>query len=173
MGFLAQGRNEALVIRRAEEADAASIARVHVQSWREAYSGIIPGAYLARLSVAAHERQWRRSFVTGGWAFVAEWEGRIIGFASGGLSRGRREVTGELFVLYVLGEAQMRGVGRALFDAVHYELAHRGHQGLIVWVLADNRACGFYEKLGGRLVAENEIHIGGERLREIAYLWQD
>lgn len=173
MGFLARGRNEALVIRRAADGDAAAIARVHVQSWREAYRGIIPDDYLARLSAAQHERQWRRSFAGGGWAFVAELEGELVGFASGGLSRGRREVTGELFVLYVLEKAQRRGVGRALFDACHYELARRGHQGMIVWVLAENPARAFYERLGGQSVGESRITIGGQQLREVAYLWPD
>ena len=116
MSFIARGRNESLVIRRAADADAPVIARVHVQSWRESYKGIIPAEYLARLSAPAHERQWRRSFASGGWAFAAELEGELVGFASGGLSRGRREITGELFVLYVLARAQKRGVGRAQGD---------------------------------------------------------
>ena len=173
MSNLAPGRDGALVIRAAAQKDAASIAKVHVQSWRETYQGMMPDAYLDGLSAAAHERQWRRTFAGGGWAFVAEWHGEIVGFASGGLSRGRKEVTGELFVLYVLERVQQRGIGRALFDACHYELARRGHQGLVVWVLADNPARAFYEHLGGRLVAESQVTVGGKRLREVAYLWTD
>ena len=138
MSFLVPQRNEALVIRRARAADAAAIARVHVQSWREAYRGLVPDGYLDQLSVAAHERQWRRTFADGGWAFVAEWEQRIVGFASGGLSRGRRDISGELYLLYVLRASHGHGIGRALFDACHYELARCGHRGLLVWVLADN-----------------------------------
>lgn len=173
MSNLAPGRHGALVIRPAADADVAAIARVHVQSWRETYRGLLPDGYLAGLSVPGHERQWRRTFAAGGWAFVAQRHGETIGFASGGLSRGRREVTGELFVLYVLERAQGAGVGRALFDACHYELARRGHHGLIVWVLADNPARGFYERLGGVACAESQVAIGGQRLREVAYLWTD
>ena len=80
MSFLVPQRNDALVVRRALPADAASLASVHVQSWREAYRGIIPQTYLEQLSVTAHERQWRRSLGGGGWAFVAEWEQRVVGF---------------------------------------------------------------------------------------------
>ena len=83
MSFLVPQRNDALVIRRAQSADAGAIGRVQVQTWREAYQGIIPPSYLHQLSVAAHERQWRRTFADGGWAFVAEWEERIVGFGSG------------------------------------------------------------------------------------------
>jgi hypothetical protein len=153
MSSLAPQRNEALVIRRAKPADAAEIARVQVQSWREAYAGIVPQPYLDRLSVPAHERHWRQSLGGGEWAFVAEWERRIIGFANGGLSRVRRDITGELYVLY--------------------ELARCGHHGLLVWVLADNPARGFYERLGGHPAGENHVLVGGKRLREIAYVWPD
>jgi GNAT superfamily N-acetyltransferase len=173
MSFLAPQRNDALVVRRARLADAGAIARVHVQSWREAYRGLIPQPYLDRLSLPAHERQWRRSFAEGGWAFVAEWEQRPVGFASGGLSRTRRDVTGELYVLYVLQSCHGCGVGRALFDACHYELARCGHRGLLVWVLADNPARGFYERLGGEPAGESVVAIAGTRLREVAYLWRD
>ena len=173
MSFLVPHRNDALVIRRARPGDAAAIAQVHVQSWREAYHGIIPQPYLERLSLPAHERQWRRSFADGGWAFVAEWEQRLVGFASGGLSRTRKDVSGELYVLYVLRSSQGRGIGRALFDACHYELARCGHHGLLVWVLADNPARGFYAHLGGEPAGESIVSIAGVRLPEVAYVWQD
>lgn len=173
MSFLVPQQNKALVIRRAGMQDAAQIARVFVQSWREAYRGIIPQDYLDQLSQASHERQWRRCFATGGWAFVAEWEQRIVGIASGGLSRVRREITGEIYVLYVLRSCHGRGIGRALFDACHYELARCGHRGLMIWVLADNPARGFYERLGGKLAGEAQVAIGGARLREVSYAWPD
>jgi GNAT superfamily N-acetyltransferase len=173
MSFLMPPRNDALIVRRARATDARVIARVHVQSWREAYRGLIPQAYLDQLSVAAHERQWSRTFADGGWAFVAEWEGRVVGFASGGLSRGHRQITGELYLLYVLRAHHGQGVGRALFDACHFELARRGHQGLLVWVLADNGARRFYERLGGAPAGEAKVAIAGGQLREVAYVWLD
>ena len=174
MPFLLPPRNDALVIRRAGPADVGPIARVHVQSWREAYRGIVPQPYLDLLSMPAHERQWRRSFADGGWAFVAEWERRgVVGFASGGLTRGRRDISGELYVLYVLNACHRRGIGRALFDACHYELARCGHRGLLVRVLADNPARRFYERLGGDQAGEGSVAIAGTRLREVTYTWRD
>jgi ribosomal protein S18 acetylase RimI-like enzyme len=173
MSFMVPQRNQALVVRRARAADAAPIAQVHVQSWREAYRGIVPDAYLDQLSVAAHERQWRRSFAAGTWAFVAEWEQKVVGFASGGLSRARRDISGELYLLYVVRACHRLGVGRALFDACHYELARCGHRGLLVWVLADNPARRFYERLGGDPAGESSVTIAGAKLREVAYAWRD
>ena len=173
MSFVLPHRNQAMVIRRARVADAAPIAQVHVQSWRESYRGLVPDGYLEQLSVAAHERQWRRSFAAGTWAFVAEWEQRVVGFASGGLSRARRDISGELHLLYVLRASQRHGIGRALFDACHYELARCGHRGMLVWVLADNSARRFYERLGGEPAGESSVTIAGAKLREVAYAWRD
>ena len=42
-----------------------------------------------------------------------------------------------------------------------------------VWVLAANPACGFYEHLGGRWIAQKTIQIGGSDLMEVAYGWRD
>lgn len=173
MSFVLPQRHQALVVRRARVADAAPIAQVHVQSWRESYRGLVPESYLEQLSVAAHERQWRRSFAAGTWAFVAEWEQRVVGFASGGLSRAHRDISGELHLLYVLRARHRHGIGRALFDACHYELARCGHRGMLVWVLADNSARRFYERLGGEPAGESSVSIAGAKLREVAYAWRD
>ena len=173
MSFVLPQRPTALLVRRAKIADCTEIARVHVQSWREAYRGIIPDDYLDQLSVAAHERQWRRGIASGTWAFVAEWERRVVGFASGGLSRSRRDISGELHLLYVLRAFHRRGIGRALFDACHYELARCGHRGVLAWVLAENSARRFYERLGGEPAGESMVTIATARLREVAYVWRD
>ena len=174
MSFLAPQRNDALVVRRARPADAASLARVHVQSWREAYRGIIPQTYLEQLSVTAHERHvaaepwWRRLGVRRGMGAA-----RGRNFASAGLARARRDATGELYLLYVLRACHGRGIGRALFDACHYELARCGHQGLLVWVLADNPARRFYQRLGGEPAGESLVALAGVKLREVAFVWPD
>ena len=52
-------------------------------------------------------------------------------------------------------------------------LAQHGLTSMLVWVLADNPACYFYEALGGTYLREKMIVIGGKELREIAYGWQD
>ena len=172
MSFIVPHRHDALVIRRARPGDVAALARVQVQSWREAYRGIIPQPCLDQLSIAAHERQWRRS-LGGGWAFVAEWEQRLVGLASAGLARSRRDVSGELYLLYVLRTHHGQGIGRALFDACHYELARCGHRGMLVWVLADNPATRFYRHLGGEPAGESMVALAGVRLRELAFVWTD
>lgn len=165
--------NDAVALRPVRPADAPAVARVYVDTWRDAYRGLIPQAYLDSMSHALHERRWRQAFAAGGWGFVAELDRRIVGFASGGRCRSRGRWTGELFVLYVLPPWQGRGVGRALFDATYFELARRGHPDMLVWVLSTNPARRFYEHLGGEPAGENFCDIGGARLKEVGYGWRD
>lgn len=159
-------------IRRAGPRDSLNMAKVHVASWRAAYEGQIAKTYLEGLTVAAFDRHWRHIFAARGWGFVATVDERIVGVASGGRARRPGLAQGEIYVLYLLPAFQGLGLGRALFDACHFELARRGHDDCLVWVLSTNtRAHGFYERLGGRRVAEGNLVLGGERLRETAYYW--
>lgn len=162
-----------LTIRRARPQDARAIAEVYVDSWRETYRDKMPQAYLDSLSVPTFERHWRRTFATRGWAFVAEVDGEVVGISSGGRCRRQSIATGEIYVLYLLARHHGRGFGRALFDACHMELARRGMSGTLIWVLRENPARGFYERLGGKVVCENAIKIGGASLTEVAYHWPD
>jgi hypothetical protein len=44
---------------------------------------------------------------------------------------------------------------------------------MLVWTIAANLYRSFYEKLGGQQVGEKEANIGGTKLKEISYGWQD
>ena len=79
---------------------------------------------------------------------------------------------GEIFELYLLPEYQGLGFGRRMFDAARRDLTGNRLSGLIVWALADNeRACGFYEHLGGIQVREMEERFGSETRQRFAFGW--
>jgi ribosomal protein S18 acetylase RimI-like enzyme len=80
---------------------------------------------------------------------------------------------GEIDELYLAPEYQGVGYGRRLFNAVRNDLRDREMGRIVVWALADNeRACGFYEGLGGRSVARIDERIGGVPLSKVAYLFR-
>ena len=166
------------VIRLATAADIQALAEVHVASWRTTYSGIIPQSALDQLSVAQRIELWSRAVldpIPMSAVLVAEADnGQVIGFAACGPERqGGRDYQGELYAIYLLQAVQGRGLGRAFVQVVaRYLLAANMHS-MLVWVLADNPACGFYTALGGEWVDETVINLGGVDLRELAYGWRD
>ena len=166
-------------IRVAVPEDAASIARVHVDSWRSTYVGIVPAEYLAGLSYQSGESHWIDLLTAdrpGTSYFVAETEvGDIVGFANAGAEReGDSTYRGELYAIYILEECQRMGLGRRLVSRVTLRLLADGFDSMLLWVLEDNHpAIRFYESLGGERVGRKTITIRGVDLVEIAYGWRE
>ena len=164
------------MIRPATPADAAGVAHVHVESWRSTYRGLMPDAVLDGLSVERRTNFWRQvtERATKQFVFVAEDEGRTIGFVNGGLEQDADpHYPAELYALYLLKEHQGRGYGRDLFATTVKTFAQRGHTAMLLWVLSTNPSRGFYEAMGGRYLKTKPISIGGETLTEAAYGWND
>ena len=163
------------LVRNAELADAAGIARVHVATWRTAYRGLLPDDFLASLDAPAYTERWRRIVAdSSSRVYVAESAHGVTGFASCGRERaGEDGYRGELYAIYVLQEAQGHGHGRRLVQAVVGGLRELKLQDMIVWVLRDNTpARRFYEHLGGVYVREQPITIGSSTLQEVSYGWK-
>src|SRR5262249_24654105 len=147
-------------LRRASAVDAAAIARVHVDSWRATYRGIISDAHLHSLTYQAREERWRAALTAGGARPpVPQGQGAVCGFADGGESRDPQLADGELYALYLSPTVQRRGLGRALLRALAGDLLHDGHASLLAWALRDNPACGFYARLGGEACTQKPIVI--------------
>jgi ribosomal protein S18 acetylase RimI-like enzyme len=158
--------------------DAGELARVHVQSWRETYPGILPQAALNRMSAAVHARRFRHELThaqPGQATLIAEGADGAVGYAAGAVVRGdERGADAEVFTLYVLRQAQLAGVGRALLKAQARVLRAEGAKSLMLFVLSRNeRARGFYERLGGEAFAEIASKGWGDGLTETAYRWSD
>jgi GNAT superfamily N-acetyltransferase len=162
-------------LRPAVEADVEAIARVHVDTWRTTYAGIVPDEHLAQLSYARRQEAWlpivRNPLQH---TVVCEVAGELVGFANGGINR--EPVSGhagELYAIYLRAAHQRRGLGAGLVGAVATALRGVGHRSMIVWVLRDNPACRFYAALGGAPAGDKKVVIGGRELAEIAYGWAD
>ncbi len=157
--------------------DAEDLARVHVASWRETYRGLLSDAFLARMSEPGFARRFGRDLAnpkTGVTLAAADRYG-LVGYAQGGPSRRRVKGEAEIATLYVLRQAQGRGLGAQLMREMARALAAQGATSLLISVLRDNiRARGFYEHLGGAPeAARREPGPGGQLLYEVAYTWPD
>jgi len=164
------------VLRRAKPADSAAIARVHVETWRAAYAGLVPDAYLVSMTEAGQTSSWRQTLRQGsGSNLVAEApDGQVVGFGSCGRPRlGDLSFQGEVYALYVAIDWQGKGFGRQLLGALFSALRGTGVSNAYLWVLAGNPARFFYESMGGTRIAERQESFAGTLLDEIAYGWRD
>lgn len=166
----------AYVIFPAGPSDAEALAHVHVTSWRETYTGLLPEAFLARMSEAGFARRFGWALSLGEEVTLAAGDRfGLVGYASGGPSRRGVRGEGEITVLYLLRQAQGHGLGRRLLIQTARALAARGATSLMISVLRENYgARGFYEHLGGQPEpARREPGPGGTLVHEVPYVWPD
>ncbi len=158
----------ALAIRRAAPADVAAIADVHVASFKAAHLGLVP---LDHVTVERRKAAWRDLLTaapTEGFTFVAEREGRVVGFchvATPSRDADADPATAELTSIYVAPEDWRGGAGGALLGAAIDHLRACQWQELTLWVLAPNdRARSFYSALAfGPDGAEKTHEPSGQR----------
>jgi len=167
------------IIRQAVETDATPIARVHVESWRTTYAGLLPDRVLLNLNSAEHESRWWRSVLArqrrSNYIYVAEHERHgVIGFGSAGPSRDNGlHYRGEVYTLYLDDAFHGEGIGRQMFTVLSERLVAERGPSMVVWVLNGNPSRYFYEALGGRMVARRRSTIAGAPIEEVAYGWED
>jgi ribosomal protein S18 acetylase RimI-like enzyme len=173
-----RGASLSILVLPAGPADAEALAHVHVASWRQTYRGMLPEAFLARMSEADFARRFRRALTRPGpndVTLLALAHDGPIGYVQGGPSRFGGAAEAEIATLYVLRAGQGRSVGRGLITGAARALAAQGAASLALSVLRDNvSARGFYERLGGEAEPPRvERGPGGALLQEVLYRWPD
>jgi GNAT superfamily N-acetyltransferase len=142
--------------RRATGADIDRIARIHVDGWRSAYTGLIDESALAERTVDRRKTEWAELFAGTVYpdhlVYVMEVDGEVAGFARVGPSDDsdvERKATLNVFALYLDPGLTGQGFGRLLLDHVLERAKSSGYSLATLYVLVENeRARSFYEKLG-------------------------
>ncbi|MDQ6917345.1 MAG: GNAT family N-acetyltransferase [Pseudomonadota bacterium] len=165
-------------IRPARCDDAEAIARVRVDSWRETYRGLIPQSYLDAMQIDASRALWDKVLTAKSETvsvLVAEHGTDVVGFGSGNLlAQPKHGFDAELSAIYIRREFQHAGIGRRLVAEIAQAQRARGAAGMIVWVIAGNKAArAFYERLGAELVIEQAFQWDGMDLVEAGYGWRN
>src|SRR6187401_422246 len=152
-----------VTVRLAGAADAEEIGRIQVETWRAAYTGLMPDEAVARFDVAARQQLWREGLARtprpGSATFVVEDVGEVVGFASVGAARDvEMEREAELYAIYLHPSRWDRGIGRALLQRAEESMRSSGFREAVLWVLAGNeRGERFYRAAGWE-------HDGGTKL---------
>ena len=157
------------MIRKATARDASGMAAVHIATWRDAYAGIVPRAYLDSLSVEKRTEMWVRQ-IDGGRSdvWVGLMDDGVTGFVAAGACRDDDlSECDEIYAIYVSPDSQRQGLGRSLMEVI---LSERS-KACALWVLAGNEnAIRFYRSLGFEADGKTKVvELGGERLLEARY----
>jgi GNAT superfamily N-acetyltransferase len=160
-------------------ADEPAIARLHADSWRAAYRGILCDDFLDDTVVANRRELWRTRFSeidrTDQLILVGEEHGEIQAFACAFLDADPEWGT-LLDNLHVLPGLKRRGLGRQLISAVAENIRRHGLQSMLhLWVYEQNvQARGFYERLGG-IVSDcvAEAAPDGGHVNVLRYVWRE
>lgn len=177
--------------RPAVAADAAGIARVHLDTWRERFIPIMTPEQVARkdLNPDSEFARWQARLTREPerTTLVAEQgrpnrdgapgkaPGTVVGFTTGGAPHGDSyDYDAELYQLYVLPAYQSQGIGRVLVRELAVALSAKGFRRMLVWVVTINPAVRFYRDiLGGVYLGERPIPEVDGTLIEAAYGWSD
>ena len=132
-----------ITVRLASAADADAIGRIQVETWRAAYTGLMPDEAIAMFDVESRQRMWReglgRTPRPGSATFVVEDGGEVVGFASVGASRDEgAEQEAELYAIYLHPSRWDRGIGRALLQRAEESMRSSGFRRAMLWVLEGN-----------------------------------
>ena len=172
--MIRKGR-DGLIIRKANLSDAPGIAKVHVDSWRSTYKGIIPQSFLDGLSYEQRTILWKNNISDkNNTIYVAENEGEIIGFVTGGTRNTNKEAgASDLTSIYLLEEWQGKTIGKKLLNQIMIAFLEQGYQKIYVDVLAANKTRQFYQYYGAEYVKTVQLNIAGKTLYEEIYVWNN
>ena len=167
-----------VTVRLAAAADGDAIGRVQVESWRAAYTGLLPEEAIAGFDVAERQLLWREGLSRqprpGSATFVVEEAGEVIGFASVGGSRDAEDVDGEregeLYAIYLDPRCWGRDIGKALLLRAEESMRGSGFRRAVLYVLEGNeRAERFYRGAGWEQDGSKVDEFQGATVTELRY----
>ncbi|HEY1962021.1 MAG TPA: GNAT family N-acetyltransferase [Rhizomicrobium sp.] len=163
-------------VRPARPEDAAQVARVYIESWHDAYAGILPNRLLCAMTPKGQTARWRAAIRARGRESVLVAECApygVVGMTSYGPARDSAlGFEGEVYTLYVDPAFYGHGSGRALLQSAFASLRKRGQSSCVIWAHAKNPSRFFYQAMGGKLIAERTAQMMGDPVLENAFGWR-
>ncbi len=154
--------------------DAPKLAKLHVDSWRAAYRGLVPSTALERFTVERREQAFRESCAAHAEETYLIQEGdEYVGLLTIGAARDADVdigTTGEIWGIYISPKHWRTGIGRAVMRQAEAILSSRGYRVIVLWVLEDNEhARKFYAAMGYRADGAANTVNWGTVMRALRY----
>jgi ribosomal protein S18 acetylase RimI-like enzyme len=166
----------ALCFRRPSLEEAAPLAALHVQCWRESLTDLLPPEVIAGFDLAKMTDAWAMHLANPSrLIFAAYLADGPVGFVHGGETPAPGHgMDGHVFALYVAAAHHRKGLGRALLGLIAQAWLEQGGTGLSLGVLAGNvRAQAFYDAMGGTVVKTGTYVWHGHPLPDAIYHFRD
>ena len=148
-----------MIVRKAKSTDAKRVAEINVIGWHTAYKGLVPADFLAKWQVTERRIEKFKENILNkqNICLVAELNGSVIGYLSGGYNRENADIPFqyEVYALYVDPDFQRNGAGRLLLQHFHQKIKHTPF--FLHAMKGNEKADAFYIKMGGRRVPEYDI----------------
>jgi ribosomal protein S18 acetylase RimI-like enzyme len=166
-----------ITFQRPNIAEAAAMAQLHVQCWREAYSAIVPEELVARFDVAHMIVRWQEHLQKEKRLVIAAYDDeQPIAFVNSvsPVEKIDDEMDGHIAALYVAQSYYRQGLGRKLMALAAADWLVKGGHSITLGVLSANqRARAFYEAMGGRMVKTGTYDWHGHQLEDAIYVFED
>ncbi len=151
---------EEIIIRPAHPGDEEILAYIQSQSWKAAFSAILPAEKLADLTqmdrtIAMYQRVLRNPGI---YLLIEEVDGKAHCIAAWSKNRcGLDDSTAELICIHSLQERWHKGYGSKMMEYVLSDMKAAAFSAVILWVFEENhRARSFYEKHGFALCEQRQ-----------------
>jgi ribosomal protein S18 acetylase RimI-like enzyme len=102
---------------------------------------------------------------------VAELEGSVVGFISGGEARQPSFGEVEIYVIHVLPEYRGAGIGGQLWSSACERIRGGDLKAMYVATLGELRCCAFYERHGGVIASRSPCVFHGAAATDVTYKW--
>jgi len=156
-------------IRRATQTDLQDIAAIHIESWKDSYSDVLPAKFLGGQIDSDFKRYWNEIDIQIEDIVMVAARESIVGF----LAVWCRPIP---FIdhLHVRPSQRSKKIGSALMKTVAKELVNEGHKTAYLWVFENNKkAIRFYERLGGIQKEQSIKNVFGYDVLSRKIEWYD
>ena len=154
--------------------DCKEIAIVKRKVWETTYRGIYNDAKIDGFNYDEHAEKFKKLVLSKKQElFIARQNDSIVAYICiGEPLRPFKTYNREIILFYILKEHQGKGLGRALFEFAYRKLKEKGTNQFIISCNKYNLpARGFYEKMGGKPVHEDE-DMEEKSIPQVKFLYQ-
>ena len=146
------------MVRRATEADIDTIHEMAHTIWPSTFGNILSAEQISYMLNLIYSKPSLQSQVEQGHIFlIAEEDGNAVAYADYSLLK---NTIYKLNKIYILPSHQGKGIGRLLIEHIIQSIKKENATSLLLNVNRYNKAKGMYERLGFKVIGEEDIDIG-------------